>query len=93
MWRRDGKELFYVSPDSQMLSVVVKADEYFQRGVPRELFSGGLWGPWQGPDLGPYDVTADGQRILFHEYIDVGRGRSLMVAQNWFTVPERQARV
>src|SRR5260370_27216602 len=38
-WRRDGKELFYVSADKKMMAVEVKGEgATFERGVPKVLF-------------------------------------------------------
>jgi Tol biopolymer transport system component len=58
-WRRDGKELFFLSLDSRMMAVPVEADAKFHAGAPVALFpvhisSGGT----------NYDVSADGQRFL-----------------------------
>jgi len=59
-WRRDGKELFYIGADGQvMVSGVSASGAAFQRGVPKPLFkvqiiSGASW-----------DVSADGTKFLF----------------------------
>ena len=37
-WRRDGKELFFVSPDWKMMAVDVSTNPTFQSGTPRALF-------------------------------------------------------
>jgi hypothetical protein len=59
---KDGRELFYVSPDDKLMSVNVKlGTDPVEPSTPRELF------PLPGYDTGlgsPYDVTADGQRYL-----------------------------
>jgi Tol biopolymer transport system component/predicted Ser/Thr protein kinase len=59
VWRRDGKELFFVSLDSKLMAVPVDADSKFHAGAPVVLFpvhnSGG------GAN---YDVSPDGQRFL-----------------------------
>ena len=61
-WRKDGRELFYRSPDGTLMAVAVDAaDEHLTFGAPMALF------PVVEP-LGtfayPYDISADGQRIL-----------------------------
>ncbi|MGA8366630.1 MAG: protein kinase domain-containing protein [Candidatus Acidiferrales bacterium] len=62
-WRRDGKELFYLSPDNKVMAVEVNTDSAnFQAGIPKPLFqaqliSGFLW-------RNRYLVSADGQRFL-----------------------------
>jgi Tol biopolymer transport system component/predicted Ser/Thr protein kinase len=58
-WRRDGKELFFVSLDSRMMAVPVEADAKFHAGAPVALF------PIQTSGGGTsYDVSPDGQRFL-----------------------------
>ena len=37
-WRRDGKELFYIWPDSKLMAVEVKTRPEFQSGTPQALF-------------------------------------------------------
>ena len=64
-WRRkDGRELFYLAPDGNIMGVPIAAG-VFSPGPPMELF--------KAPPLVPqpyilrqrYDVTGDGQRFLF----------------------------
>jgi Tol biopolymer transport system component/predicted Ser/Thr protein kinase len=58
-WRRDGKELFFVSLDSRMMAVPVEADAKFHAGAPVALFPVHILGGGTN-----YDVSADGQRFL-----------------------------
>ena len=59
-WRRDGRELFYQTPDGTLMAVEVKAGAALEPGVPRKLFSIGR----RFPTWDQYAVTADGQRFL-----------------------------
>jgi Tol biopolymer transport system component len=57
LWRRDGNEIFYLTPDGMVMAVEVNATKPFQAGVPKPLFqapSGVLF----------WDVSADGKRFL-----------------------------
>jgi hypothetical protein len=36
--RRDGKELFFISPDQKMMAADVSTDPTFQSGTPHALF-------------------------------------------------------
>ena len=62
-WRRDGKELFYISADQKLMAVPVKSGTTFDAGPPQQLFEmqpiypplGGRWA---------YQPAADGQRFL-----------------------------
>jgi Tol biopolymer transport system component len=58
-WRGDGKELFYVAADGQLMAVPVKLGPgSFESGAPVPLFRLDSE-VWSG-----YDVAADGQRFL-----------------------------
>jgi len=64
VWRRDGKELFYWTPDNDLISVPIAlkaglveagaAHSLFRFNSPLNIF--GL--------ASPYDVSADGQRFV-----------------------------
>jgi Tol biopolymer transport system component len=64
-WRRDGRELFYLSADRKLMAVEVNGSgPTFDAGTPKELFtvriqSVGLPGP-----RNYYAATKDGQRFL-----------------------------
>jgi len=60
-WRRDGKELFYLSVDNKIMAVPVRLSPTFQAGPPVALFKLSGSGEAFGSS---YDVTADGQRFL-----------------------------
>jgi hypothetical protein len=59
-WRRDGKELFFLSLDSKLMAVDIEAGRGIVAGVPHALFQTAITDP-----LGaPYDVSSGGQRFL-----------------------------
>lgn len=65
-WRRDGKELFFVSPERDVMAVdmTVSGDGILKAGVPHKLFTAnpiGLIGR-----RNTWEVTPDGQRFLIH---------------------------
>jgi hypothetical protein len=37
-WRRDGKELFYIASNRELMAVEVKTAGQFEAGVPKALF-------------------------------------------------------
>src|SRR5436190_20437086 len=59
-WRRDGKELFYISPDSQMMAVDVTIGPEFMSGNPHPLFRTDIVDT--GIRTGPmsWDIAPDG---------------------------------
>lgn len=80
-WRRDGRELFYVSADGMLMSVRADAKGPFMGiGEPHPLF-----GPLLTPRGFAYDISPDGQQVLA-EIPATGDadGRDLLtVVQNW----------
>jgi Tol biopolymer transport system component len=64
IWRPDGRELFYLSPDGTVMSVEVRPGEMPQPGVPRVLFETKLT---PAPGLSQYSVSTNGQRFLVAE--------------------------
>jgi eukaryotic-like serine/threonine-protein kinase len=82
-WRRDGAELFYLSPDRKMMAVEVKSTATsFEAARPRELFQTRVA---SAPFVAPtYDVTADGQRFLINTALDEAKGPPpITVVMNW----------
>jgi hypothetical protein len=84
-WRRDGKELFYISLERKLMAVEVKGKPTFEYGSAKELFQTPIVGG--GPGFGlvfHYDVAPDGNRFLF---IDEGAREadfsSITVVLNW----------
>ena len=83
LWGHDGRELFYLTPDTAM-TVPVEAEDTFQRGTPRRLFSMAPY--YQGANFN-WDLSADGQRFLMVKR-DVATGEDassseIIVVQNW----------
>jgi Tol biopolymer transport system component len=62
-WRQDGKELYYLTPDWEVMVVDVTTTPTFEAGTPRLLFA--LPGPLRGEPLRWSNVSPDGQRFVF----------------------------
>jgi serine/threonine-protein kinase len=63
-WRQDGKELYYLTPEWEVIAVQVTTTPTFQAGTPRLLFK--LPGPVTGPSAAHWkNVSRDGQRFVF----------------------------
>jgi hypothetical protein len=61
-WSRDGRELFYVAPDSTVMTISVKtAGAALQAGAPRPLFKAPLS---LGVPRREYDVAPDGRFLI-----------------------------
>jgi serine/threonine protein kinase/Tol biopolymer transport system component len=78
VWRRDGKELFYLAADNKLMSVPVKSGVTFAAESPTALFridpSGGG---------GFYDVARDGQRFLVNTSVTRAESLPITVVVNW----------
>jgi len=85
IWRRDGRELFYLSPRGELMSVEIGAggSDAPEARAPRALFRTGL-----NPSaiLGEYAVSPDGQRFLLLEPVG-DRGSSISLLLNWPAKP------
>jgi serine/threonine protein kinase len=80
LWRKDGKELYYVSSDNKLMAVAVNASTTFESGTPQALFEM----PTQTISIGQaYDVSADGQRILLCAPPGTKYFSNITVVLNW----------
>ncbi len=78
-WRADGRELFYVSADSVLMSVPVKLGPgSLEPSAPHPLFPLLVI----DTDVSPYDVAPDGQRFLVLETQEHA-AQPLTVIVNW----------
>jgi Tol biopolymer transport system component len=62
-WRQDGKELYYMTRDWEVMAVDVSTTPTFKAGAPRKLF--GLPGPLTGNPMQWKNVSPDGERFIF----------------------------
>jgi eukaryotic-like serine/threonine-protein kinase len=81
-WRGDGKELFYLDAKDRMMAVEVKTGfsngkPTFEASAPKPLFETNAYG------LGPYTVSADGQRFLVNTQVSEEKSPSITVVLNW----------
>ena len=80
-WRRDGRELFYLTPDGALVAVTVSGDAAIDVSKAQHLFNTCVtWLPtayWESV----YDVSADGERFLFNCPVDEDARLTLEI--NW----------
>jgi len=81
-WRRDGRELYYISPDRKLMAVEVKGDgSTFEVGVPKVLFElrvPGIPGP-----RNYYVAAAAGRRFLVTSVLEEATPQPISVVLNW----------
>lgn len=85
-WRRDGRELYYISADSKLMAVDVTLSADVKAGKPKELFS--LNGIQAVTTIG-YTTTGDGQRFLFVTSMEETRLPPFTVVLNWIETLKR----
>ena len=68
-WRRDGRELYYASPDGHLMAVDVRLSDPPQLGAPHALFQAVGWGANNFALMlsYPFDVSADGQSFYLRQ--------------------------
>ena len=79
LWRRDSRELFYVSPQGVLMAVDIGGQDTVEPGAPQPLFQVNLA---PSAEVGEYGVTADGQRFLVAEPTS-GSGLWMTFLFNW----------
>ena len=78
-WRKDGKELFYISIDRKLMAVTVRTNAAFESEAPKPLFEARIR---NDPDR-HYDVSADGQRFLIVAPLGDETSPPITLVQNW----------
>jgi len=84
-WRQDGKELYYLAPDGNLMVVDINMKSKIYSGIPRVLFNTNL----SVTKDTRYDVTSDGKRFLFLKPLTEGEPTPLTVILNWTKLLEK----
>ncbi|MEQ1727549.1 MAG: hypothetical protein ABL982_04135, partial [Vicinamibacterales bacterium] len=63
VWRGDGKEVFYISPDGDLIAVPITLTPTLNVGTPQKLFRTSI-DPGGFMTYMQFDVAPDGQRFL-----------------------------
>jgi eukaryotic-like serine/threonine-protein kinase len=86
-WRADGREIFYLAADGQLMAVDVALDDEGRRvevGTPTSLFATRLaYGTNTGMPLPNYAVMPDGQRFLMNALAPESETTPITVVLNW----------
>jgi len=80
-WRRDGRELFFISSDRKLMAVDIQAGSIFQVGLPRPLFDVRVSGLIDVRTH--YAVAADGRRFLVNTIDETDVAAPITVVLNW----------
>jgi serine/threonine protein kinase/Tol biopolymer transport system component len=85
VWRRDGKELFYLGADRKLMAVPITGGPRFEFGPPHALFQ--TRARYTGNIA--YDVAPDGQRFLVNTLVGSEAIPPITVVMNWTTALSR----
>jgi hypothetical protein len=80
MWRRDGRELYYLGLNGMLHAVEVRPDGKRLQSWDRQLFQTGIT---PSPNIEQYAASADGQRFLILKPVDNKNRNSIGVVLNW----------
>ena len=82
-WARDGRELYYISAENQLMAVPVNAtSDRMEIGTPHPLFAIRPR-PRERLDAYPYDVSSDGQRFVVNTLTEDTTSTAITVVLNW----------
>jgi hypothetical protein len=79
-WRRDGKELFYLTLDRKLMAVEVQTGEIFKIGATRILFQTRSQPQKAAKN---YFVSSDGAHFLVNTLIDKTSPTEINIVVNW----------
>jgi Tol biopolymer transport system component len=82
-WKRDGREIYFVSADNEMIATPVRLAAGVEIGAARTLFRIDPAG-WSD-----YDVTPDGERFLAVANVPVQDADAIAVTANWLSLLPR----
>jgi eukaryotic-like serine/threonine-protein kinase len=82
-WRGDGKEIFYLSPDSKMMAVATTEGVSFTSGSPVALFQADPHELVATSEMSAYDVSKDGQRFLINTDLKTDAAQPMSVVLHW----------
>ena len=79
-WRKDGKELFFFSPEQQLMAVdVIQKGASLQLGTPHALFKASTVSSVSGP----YTVSGDGKKFVMSTVPPQSITEPLTLITNW----------
>jgi len=85
-WSRDGRELFYVNANQEMMSAEVRTGDGFRVGERTTLFPAQASSLYVSANYATWDVSPDGSRFLMVQLAAEAEGsrHDLVVVENFF---------
>jgi serine/threonine protein kinase len=81
LWRKDGKEIFFVDIEGTLMSVAINSFQPFTAGNPEALFFSHIVGTRSF--FHEFDVSPDGKRFLINSRIEDAKEVPLVLVNNW----------
>jgi serine/threonine protein kinase len=88
-WRSDGKELYFLAPDKNIMSVSVNTSGSVEFGKPVPLFQVNVPLTGLSDDRNSYLPAPDGQKFLVVQLTDTGNSQPWNVVFNWTAAPPK----
>jgi Tol biopolymer transport system component len=89
-WSRDGREIFYLSPDNQLIAAPVHVTgERLETAAAHSLFVLRPRAPGR-LDAYAYDVSPDGRRIVVNTFVEDESADTITLVLNWAPTPEKR---
>jgi Tol biopolymer transport system component len=85
-WRRDAKEIFYLSPERKLMAVPMTGDHTPEAGIPKVLFNLDVAPNTLVDYRNQYVVAADGQRFLVTASVTESTSSPITLILNWRTM-------
>lgn len=84
LWRRDGKELFYISADTKVMAVPVSTAPTFERlGAPIPLFTASIYGGGRNYNSQRWAAMPNGQQFIIISVLTEAASQPINVITNW----------
>jgi len=87
LWRRDGKELFYLAADGQLMAVPVSTSPTFSAGSPQALFDAATGEMTPSGIRNFYLPSPDGSKFLVLTYARTAKTNAIHVVLDWKAEP------
>ena len=78
VWRKDGRELYFVTPDSTLMAADIRTDHGIEVSFPKPLFKLNIT-----INTDQYDASPDGSRFLVSDLLTDDPRREVTVVLNW----------
>jgi Tol biopolymer transport system component len=82
-WRRDGRELFYITPDRKLVAVPISPGNTFDPGLAVTLFQTRVPAMTLTDDRNNYVPSADGKRFLMNYLEHSAESQPVTLVLNW----------